>query len=41
MYQADLTKTERKYMTKVLNQQERKRKYELRLILECNFLTKK
>lgn len=32
MYQTDLTETEWQYITKVLNLQERKRKYELRMI---------
>lgn len=31
MYQTDLTETEWQYITKVLNLQERKRKYDLRL----------
>ena len=30
MYQTDLTETEWQYITKVLNLQERKRKYDLR-----------
>ena len=34
MYQTDLTETEWQYITKVLNLQERKRKYDLRMI--CN-----
>lgn len=34
MYQTDLTEIEWKYITKVLNLQERKRKYNL----ECHFL---
>ena len=34
MYQTDLTETEWQYITKVLNLQTRKRKYELRMI--CN-----
>lgn len=32
MYQTDLTETEWQYITKVLNLQERKRKYDLRMI---------
>lgn len=31
MYQTDLTETEWQYITKVLNLQERKRKYDLRI----------
>jgi len=37
MYQTDLTKTEWKYITKVLNLQERKRKYDLRMIWNAIF----
>lgn len=37
MYQTDLTETEWQYITKVLNLQERKRKYELRMIWNAIF----
>ena len=37
MYQTDLTETEWKYITKVLNLQERKRKYDLRMIWNAIF----
>ena len=37
MYQTDLTETEWKYVTKVLNLQERKRKYDLRMIWNAIF----
>ena len=37
MYQTDLTETEWQYITKVLNLQERKRKYDLRLIWNAIF----
>ncbi len=37
MYQTDLTEIEWKYITKVLNLQERKRKYDLRMIWNAIF----
>ncbi len=37
MYQADLMEIERQYTTKVLNLQERKRKYDLRMIWNAIF----
>lgn len=37
MYQTDLTETEWQYITKVLNLQERKRKYDLRMIWNAIF----
>ena len=37
MYQTDLTGTECQYMTKVLNLQERERKYDLRIIWNAIF----
>lgn len=37
MYQTDLTEIEWQYMTKVLNLQERKRKYDLRMIWNAIF----
>ena len=37
MYQTDLTETEWQYITKVLNLQERKRKYDLRFIWNAIF----
>lgn len=36
-YQTDLTETEWQYITKVLNQQARKRKYDLRMIWNAIF----
>lgn len=41
MYQIDLTETEWQYITKVLNLQERKRKFDLRIVMECHFLSGK
>ncbi len=37
MYQTDLTETEWEYITKVLNLQERKRKYDLSMIWNAIF----
>ena len=37
MYQTDLTETEWQYITKVLNLQERKRKYDLRMVWNAIF----
>ncbi|MBC5613646.1 MULTISPECIES: transposase, partial [Bacteroides] len=37
MYQTDLTETEWQYITKVLNPQARKRKYDLRMIWNAIF----
>ena len=37
MYKTDLTETERQYITKVLNLQVRKRKYELWMIWNAIF----
>lgn len=37
MYQTDFTETEWQYITKVLNLQERKRKYYLRMIWNATF----
>ena len=37
MYQIDLTETEWQYITKVLNLQERKRKFDLRIVWNAIF----
>ena len=41
MYQTDLTETEWQYITKVLNLQERKQKFDSRIIVECYSLSGK